>query len=120
MYAMADTLEFGNWVVQELEVRGMSQADLARAAHVTRTAISDVVNGRRNPGKDLAQGIARAFDLPPEQVFREAGLLPPALEVDEEIERIVHEASKLNEQDKAEVLAFIRMKINLRKRADAR
>lgn len=118
MYVMADTETFGQWLLGEMGERKMSQSDLARAAGVTRAAISDVINGRRNPGKDLARGIAVAFSLPPEQVFREAGLLPPAPMVDEEIERIIYEAGKLNDQDKVEVLAFIRMKINLRKKND--
>jgi len=108
--------DFANWLLNEIRERGMSQSDLARAAGVTRTAISDIVNSRRNPGKNLAQGIARAFSIPPEQVFRVAGILPPSDGMDDEIERIVHEANKLNGQDRAEVLAFIRMKINLREK----
>jgi transcriptional regulator with XRE-family HTH domain len=109
-------VSFSEWLLSEIRERGISQSELARRSGVTRTAISDVVTGRRNPGKELANGIATALSLPPEQVFRAAGILPPAAEVDAEVERIIHEASKLGDQDKAEVLAFIRMKINLRKK----
>lgn len=121
MYAMANAnIDFGNWIVREIGERNMSQADLARLAGVTRTAISDVVNGRRNPGSDLAQGIAKAFSIPPEEVFRIAGLLPPKPGLDDEVERIVHEVSSMSDQDKAEVLAYIRMKKNIRKKKRAK
>jgi len=107
---------FSDWLVNELTERGISQADLARGAKVTRTAISDIVNGRRNPGRELASAIARAFSLPPEQVFRVAGFLPPAVEIDEDIEQIIHEVEQLNKDDQLEVLSYIRMKKNLRKK----
>jgi len=99
-----------------MAARDMSQADLARGAGVTRTAISDVVNGRRNPGRELATSIAKAFSLPPEQVFRAAGFLPPVAKMNEEIEQIVHKVGQLNKQDQQEVLAYIRMKKNIRKK----
>ena len=114
MRTMSNT--FADWLLGEIRERNMSQSDLARASGVTRAAISDVVNGRRMPGKVLLNGVARALSIPPEQVFRVAGILPPSDGVDDEIERIIHEANKLNAQDKAEVLAFIRMKINLGKK----
>lgn len=108
--------DFAAWLLNEIRVHKLSQSELARAAGVTRAAISDVVNGRRAPGRVLVNGVARALSIPPEIVFRAAGILPPADEIDEEIEQIVHNANKLNGQDREEVLAFIRMKINLRKK----
>ena len=99
-----------------LQSRDWNQADLARRAGVSKAAISDVVSGRRNVGNDLASAIADALKLPPEQVFRAAGLLPPAIDLDEEMEQIIHEVEKLPKADREEVLAFIRMKNNLRKK----
>lgn len=115
MLATVNTV-FSEWLVGELADRDMSQSELSRRAGVTRTAISDIVNGRRNPGRELATSIAKAFSLPPEQVFRVAGFLPPAIEVNEEIEQIIHEVEQLPKQDQQEVLAYIRMKKNIRKK----
>ena len=64
----------------------------------------------------LCLSIANALELPPESIFRKAGLLPPNPDVDEEIEQILHEVEKLPKSDQEEVLAFIRMKRNLRKK----
>ena len=70
-------LEFTSWLRQEMQERGMSQADLARKSGLTTAAISNLVNGNRNLGEEAGRAIARAFDIPAETIFRMAGLLPP-------------------------------------------
>lgn len=111
---MKDT--FSPWILEQLESRDWSQADLARRAGLSRTAISDVISGNANAGYALCMAVARALELPPENVLRKAELLPPNPDVDEEIEKILHEVEKLPKSDQEEVLAFIRMKRNLRKK----
>lgn len=70
-------ISFSDYLLDELKVKDWSQADLAKKAGVSRAAISDILSGRRSPGVDLCTAIADALDLPPETVFRAAGLLPP-------------------------------------------
>ena len=36
-----------------------------------------VVGGYANPGLDFCRGVSRAFQIPLEDVFRKAGILPP-------------------------------------------
>jgi transcriptional regulator with XRE-family HTH domain len=73
--------EFSEWLTDELRKRGWSQADLARAANIHRQVVSTYINGRRSkPDEDVLRSIARAFKMPPEEVFRAAGLLPPTTE----------------------------------------
>ena len=86
---MAYTSNFSGWLTTELEERNMSQSELARQAGVTRAAINGVLTGSRNPGNDLCIGIADAFGLPPETVYRKAGLLPPTTEAEED-ERLLN------------------------------
>lgn len=115
--ALMDNIStFADWLVLEMGERDWSQSDLARAASVTPTAISDIIKRRREPGPSLCQGIAAAFELPLEIVYRKAGLLPPKPEVDEQIDEILHEAAQLTPAEREELLAFIRMKRNLRKK----
>jgi transcriptional regulator with XRE-family HTH domain len=113
---MVDKVDFAGWLELRLEEQGISQAELARRAGVTRAAINSILTGARGPGVELCKGIARALKLPPEQVYRAAGLLPAAVKIDEDIEQILHEVEKLPKADKEEILAFIRMKNNLRKK----
>lgn len=107
---------FATWLESVLKQEGISQSELARRAGVTRGAINGILTGARGPGVELSKGIAKALKIPPEQVLRAAGLLPPAVNINEQIEQIIHEAEKLPSEDQLEVLAFIRMKNNLRKK----
>jgi transcriptional regulator with XRE-family HTH domain len=74
---MAETLTFGEWVQAELNSRGWDQAELARRSNISDAHISRLVTGGRQPGQEAAKAIARALRLPPEDVMRQAGILPP-------------------------------------------
>lgn len=107
---------FAEWILHELEVREWSQSDLARNSNISTSQITRILNGQRNAGEETVRAFAKALKLPPEQVFRAAGLLPPKPEVNELIEQIIHETHDMPEIDQQEVLAYIRMKNNLRKK----
>ena len=75
MVSMVDDL--ASWLRQEVETRGWSLREMARRAGVSHTAIINVANGRTRPGASFCLKIARALGVPPEEVYRRAGLLPP-------------------------------------------
>lgn len=78
MENMPDTkvAEFAEWLEKRLERKGWTLRELAQRAGLTHAAISNVLNGQRNPGLKFCLGIADALDEPPEFVMRRAGLLP--------------------------------------------
>lgn len=69
-------MKFNDWILSQLKDRGWSQADLARSSGLTRGGVSNYINGRI-PDEKALRKIAKAFKLPPEAVFRAAGVLPP-------------------------------------------
>jgi transcriptional regulator with XRE-family HTH domain len=73
---------FAQWIVEEVESRGWSYAELGRRANLAGATISQVITEQKNPGADFCLGIARAFRVPPEEVFRRAGILPPLPETE--------------------------------------
>lgn len=88
--------------------RGMSQADLARAAKVTPSAINSILMETRKPGPDLCLGIAMAFGMSPTEVFKIAGLLPPSAdENDPLLERIEHLYSSLSPESRERASEFL-------------
>lgn len=109
-------MDFSDWLREQIELRDWSQADLARASHISPTQIARILSRERNVGNEAVIAIAFAFKLPPEQVYRAAGILPPATETTELIEQMIHDVKDLPEQDQQEILAFIRMKQNFRQR----
>jgi len=105
---------FADWLLEQLKLWDMSQADLARKAALTRSTISYYLSQKsKSPDEVALRKIAHAFLLPPETVFRAAGLLPPQSPENELINRIVHLTSKLPEIDQAEILAYAQMRHRL-------
>jgi transcriptional regulator with XRE-family HTH domain len=76
MLSMVDNL-FSEWLLNEIKKRNINQSELAKLAKVSRGAISHLINGTRQPGSDICEALASALKIPPETVFRAAGLLPP-------------------------------------------
>jgi len=83
-------IDFGSNLTKLLEQKGWSQAELARRTGRSRTAISDIISGKRAIGRDLALDIADALNIPPAEMFRLAGLLPANPAADQTLDRITH------------------------------
>lgn len=67
---------FTEWLRGELAARRWSYQDLADNAGLSKGAVGVVMSQRQNPGLALCRGVAQAFQMPPENVLRQAGLLP--------------------------------------------
>lgn len=85
MFAMEN---FGEWLLNELEKRNMSQSDLAKLSGLSRGTLSNLISGTRGLGTDSINAIARALKLPPAQVFEAAGILPANKDVDPWVEQM--------------------------------
>jgi transcriptional regulator with XRE-family HTH domain len=60
-----------HWILYQLRRRGLTGADIARRAGVSRGQVSDVMTGRRRSQK-VRQLIAEALGKEVEKIFREA------------------------------------------------
>lgn len=108
--------KFASWLEEQIQEQGWTRSDLAQQAGVSSAAISDVMNLNRNAGTDLCRGIARAFNLPPELVFRKAGLLPEhEMPVDLLLQRINIVARKLSAENREELYKYGRFRLRLQK-----
>lgn len=100
--------EFAEWLEGEIQKRGWRAADLAREARIGRPTLSHILSGIRNAGPDVALAIARALDLPPEQVFRKAGILPelPGPENDPTFRQLLDIARNMTPDERQELLDY--------------
>lgn len=109
--------KFGEWILCELEKRDLTQADLARLAGASRTAISNIVSGERPVGKKLAEKIADALRVPLARVYQEAGLLPPdKTKRDQLEEELLHNFNLLDEEAKSHVATIVRALVDVNKK----
>lgn len=91
----------------------MSPAGLARKAGIDKGIISRTLNRERKPSPESLEAIARALKLPPEAVFRAAGLLPPKAETDPLIEEGTHILQQLEGEDKEDAIRYLRMRLQV-------
>lgn len=102
--------EFTHWLKIELSRRGWSQAELARRAGLSKSGVSYVLTGARIPGALTVAAIARALDLPEDQVFEKAGLLSATIESPGANE-LLHLFTQLSLTDQEEIIEFVRLKL---------
>ncbi|MFZ5856737.1 MAG: helix-turn-helix domain-containing protein [Chloroflexota bacterium] len=103
---------FNDWLLNQMQQKEWSQADLARHSGLTKGAISKYINGRI-PDEAAIRKIARALKISPETVFRAAGLLPPQSPETELINQISHLTSELPEQEQQDILEFVKLRHRL-------
>lgn len=99
---------FVQWLDEELAQRNWRQADLARAAGISTGALSHIYSGARSIGPDVANAIAKGLNLPPDFVFRQAGLLPeiPGPDRDPTLTEIIEVMRNLPPDERREVLDY--------------
>lgn len=69
-------MDFADWLESEMKKRAWRPSDLAKAAGLYQSTLGKVLNREREAGPDVCVSLADALKLPPEEVFRKAGLLP--------------------------------------------
>ncbi len=97
---MMFTMEnFGDWLLEQLKNRDMSQSELARLAGISKGTVSNLVNGTKGIGPDSLTAIAYALKLPRDLVFEKAGILPRKPELSPIKRKLAHLAQDLPDSD---------------------
>ena len=92
--------DFVTWLNRELDERGWSRSEAARRGEFSPSMLDKVIGGFANPGLDFCRGIARAFNMPLEDVFRRAGILPELVELPDEAKSWGGRLQYLTEEDR--------------------
>ncbi len=90
MLSVGQNAYFSEWLQSEMDKRGWSQSDCARAADLNRAVINKLLNGKCKPQPTTLAAIARAFKIPVEIAYRAAGLLPLQADSDDTTEQLMH------------------------------
>ncbi len=105
---------FYEWLTNEMKKRGWSQAELARRANLSRSAVSYILRGTRKPGPLTVQAIAVALDLPEDQVYERAGLLNEVRYDSLFLGEVNHLLAQLPLSDQEEIVEIMRLKLRLK------
>lgn len=90
MFAVGQNMRFTEWLQTEMDKRGWSQSDCARACDLNRAVINKLLNGKCKPQPVTLIALARGFKVPVEAAYRAAGLLPPNQDLDDEVQQVIH------------------------------
>ncbi|MFZ1238020.1 MAG: helix-turn-helix transcriptional regulator [Anaerolineae bacterium] len=102
------SIEFINWIQQELNRRNWNQLDLAKRAGISAAGISKLMSGDRQPGIDIIIGLSRALNVSTDDVLRYAGLLPTATANDRQASaELCKKIEKLSESDRQIISALV-------------
>lgn len=104
--------KFSNWLFGQLREKSWSQSQLAIRAGISRGTLSNILTGNRRAGEDTLRAIAKALKLPPELVFRKAGLLPPKPATESEVEVLTHLLMLLPPEERQDIYDLIRVKLD--------
>jgi transcriptional regulator with XRE-family HTH domain len=98
--------DFITWVVDEMKRRGLNRNRLAIAGEMSNSLVTMVLNGDSGPGPVFCRGVARAFNLPEQEIFQRAGLVAGPAVATGTPGRIAEIAARLDEDAQAELLRY--------------
>jgi transcriptional regulator with XRE-family HTH domain len=109
MSSVGERIYFSEWLQTEMDKRGWSQSDLARAADLNRAVINKLINGKSHPQPTTLEAISRALKIPVETTYRAAGLLPPNSDNDAMLEEAIYVLKNIRSaQRKATAVALLK------------
>ncbi len=103
--------QLADWLSSRIREQGWSLREAARRSGLSPTLVSDVVAGRVSPGFDFCVAMARALDLPAEDLLRRAGLLPEPPGFSPLAGEILELFAKLSAEDQQELIEIARLKL---------
>ena len=100
------------WLIERLEEREMTAADLSRKSGISAQQISRLLSGQRGVSEVSLRAISEALNIPPEVAFRVAGFLPPVSEKTEVHEQLLYLFDQMDTNKRAELLSYAKFLIN--------
>lgn len=105
-----DDITFGEWLQRKLEEREWKPADLSRAAEMDPGVLSNLINGKRNPGVESCKAIAKALKLPLAEVYRAARFMPPEPNNDPLIDAVINLMLTMSFEEKENVYEYTKLR----------
>mgnify|MGYP006286507421 CR=1 FL=1 len=102
-------VDFIEWLEAERTARKWSKRELAGRMNISPPQVTRVINREQLPGRDFLQGVARAFGLTDDDIFRRAGYISGRSEYDQITTEIAQHASGLDDYDKGILRDFARL-----------
>lgn len=91
---------FADWLLEQMSLHGMSQADVCRAGGIKSSAVSNILSLKMSVGDVNARRFAKAFGVPEEEVMKKAGIMTNSKDrIKRHTSKIITLLSPLSDQD---------------------
>ena len=112
MYISMDKNNLPNWLIKMMAENGsMSQTELAHRSGLSKQAISVLIKGGSDPLVSTLISLSKGLKIPPEKLFREAGIFPGVAVNKEQKEELIYLFDKFPEEEKEDLLTYMRIKL---------
>jgi transcriptional regulator with XRE-family HTH domain len=110
---MIKQIDFPGWLQKQMDARKWGQADLANAAGINRQVIWGYLNRSKKPSEEILVKLAHALEIPPQEIFRAAGILPAESNHDAFFEALKFITGDLDTNTKNDILEYAKLKRRL-------
>lgn len=99
-----------------MDERDLSPADITKRGGLSPSQVSKVLNRESPAGEKAIKSFAKALNLPVDDLYRRAGILPLKPNDDETVSEIVHIYHLLNENNKDDLLDYAKNRLTKQER----
>ncbi|HEY4691099.1 MAG TPA: helix-turn-helix domain-containing protein [Anaerolineae bacterium] len=104
---------FFPWLDNQLDKLGLNDNQLAKKAGIAHSVISKARSREKGIGWDALLLISQAMNIPPEEAFKEAGLLPKAPNYDSGVDELIHLYQQAPPDEKERMLHLAREMVKI-------
>ena len=107
---------FITWLKTEMNRKDWGITVTAKKAGLSHPVISDIMNFQLQPSFETCVGLAKAFEMPPEEVLRRANML--SSHSDARLQTLIDLYNNLSSQDRIDFIAYAEMRYRLHMRVN--
>ena len=107
--------DFAEWLKEEISKRHWTQNDLGRKAHLSKSEVSRILNGKQ-PIVSVCKAIALAMGVPLDMVLIRAGILDRPPDYNDQDQGLLAKFKRLNRVNRVEIEKIMDLKLDMQKK----
>jgi transcriptional regulator with XRE-family HTH domain len=115
---MDESMDVVEYLLKVMEERELIPADITKRSGLSPSQVSKVLNRESPAGQKALDSFAKALNLPPDDLYRRAGILPMKPNADEVVTEIVHIYHMLSEDNKGDLLDYAKNRLSKQEREE--
>lgn len=108
---MSEKLDVVDYLLKVMEDRELIPADITKRSGLSPSQVSKVLNRESPPGQKALDSFSKALNLPADDLYRRAGILPMKPNADETVSEIVHIYHMLTEINQGDLLDYAKNRL---------